>query len=427
MRHLFIVLSLFLLPVALCAGEAKPGKPPVTAAVSAHAPNYADKKLWTDDDRKSYHAQEKHAKGRLWIWSRPGQKVRIEDNPMEPKNWIEDGKPATQPMDENTDIEFPDSDQWYWVNLPGSKGPITWRRHLTVGKGCGLTWLHGAKGNTWVKPGAKLQLLGWFSGDKHAFYRNDNKNPGWMIDHVYCDKDPKASLEILGELTMDDSYHFSSGMTILGVDSILTPQARSTLNVTTKAAFAMLSGSSYRKQANQTFGADLIVHGSLLAGLPERPLTKDCTLGLSWKGKRRFLGGQADTYRCERQDDVALYVLPEATFTITSKDPKKARMILDWNGQGLSGETKKGPNGDENFAKLEALKDQPIEMYLLGKLSLDGLVLNHIGKEGIIVKDPAEVKTWKNVVWGDKNAGKPETLLRAWDGKQTYMFTTGDF
>jgi len=409
---------------------------------SAHNPHYKDVALWGAEVMKSYHAQETWPKGRLWTWAKPGTS-KGEKEALDPANWLEDGKPASKPADAETDFDFPDGPggKTYFVNLPGNKSQISWRRHMTIGNAANVSWLHGARGNTWIKKGGNLKVLTWIAGDKHAFLRNDNAESWWMVDHMFCDKAPKASIEILGPFSVDDSYHFNSGMTILGVGASITPQARSNLNIQPDAALALLSGSTYTKQGNQAFACDLLVRGRLLGGLPERPLSKDATIGLSWKGKRRFLGGSNNTYRGENGDDVALIVMPSFSRSeyqdgkgwvkiampagqvqVFSSDPAKARLVFDWNGLPVSGESSKGgPENKANYDKLCAVKDTYIELLLLGDLKLDGVLFNHIATGGIVVKDPAEAQAWK-VTWKAKNQGKPAELVRKWDGKPTGVF-----
>ncbi len=407
---------------------------------TAGQPHYENATLWPLSSPKSYYAKQVWPKGRLWIWAKPGESMGSGGKPMDPKNWLEDGKPATIPADANTDFEFPSATggKKYFVDLGGNKSQVTWRRHLTINEGANISWLHGANGNTWIKKGGYLKVLSWIGGKQHTFLRNDNAQSWWMVDHLFCDKAPEASVEIIGPFSVDDSYHFNSGMTILAEGSIITPQARCTLNVQENAALVLLSGSTYRKQANQTFGCDLIVRGRLLAGLPERPLTSDCFLGLSWKGKARFK--KEDGWRVERPDDVALIVMPAfsirayvdgkgwqntghpaASLRVYSANPVTARLVLDWHGLEIGGETAK--SGAENFAKLKEIKEFFVEMYLLGDLNLDGVLFNHIAKGGIIVKDPATAqRDWKHVVFGPDNAAPTKELLRQWDGKDQSLF-----
>lgn len=422
--------------LVLCLLASLPG-----VEASARDPHYGDAKLWGPEVKKSYHAQETWPKGRLWVWAKPGTSMGEKEDPLAPANWLEDGKPATKAWDEDTDLDFPASDKKYFVSIPGTKSPITWRRHLTVGRNAVVSWLHGAKGNTWIKAGGMLKVLSFIGGDKHAFLRNDNPEAWWMVDHMFCDKAPKASIEILGPFSVDDSYHFNSGMTILGVGASLTPQARSNLNIQPDAALALLDGAAYRKQGNQTFATDLVVRGRLLGGLPERPLTRDATVGLSWKGKRRFLGGTNDTFRGENGDDVALIVMPAfsrrqyvdgqgwvafpmpaGSLQVFTADAAKARLVLDWNGLPVSKESAKGgPENQANYEKLCAVQDTFIEVLLLGDVKPAGLLLDHVAKGGAIVTDPADA-AWQALAWGRKNQAGPAELLQKWDGKPRSLF-----
>ena len=242
-----LVMATCLTSLATLPAADKPGATegkPVSAYPTAHDPHYADRNAWSAEVMMSYHAQVKWPKGRQWTWATPGDSMGEAGNPLAPDHWLEDGKPATTPFDENTDLDFPDADKQYFIEIKGEKNPVTWRRHLTIGKNAQVRWQHGAKGNTWIKAGGRLGVLSWIGGDQHAFLRNDNKESWWMVDHLFCLKDPKASIEIIGPFSVDDSYHFTSGMTILGVDSSITPQARSNLNIQPEASLALLSGAS---------------------------------------------------------------------------------------------------------------------------------------------------------------------------------------
>jgi hypothetical protein len=186
-----------------------------------------------------------------------------------------------------------------------------------------------------------------------------------------------------------------------------------------------------------SFGTDLIVRGKFMAGLPERPLTRDCVLGLSWKGRARF--ETQNFFRGESPDDVTFMVVPagvrreysdakgwqqfkfgEGSLRVYSTNPAKARLVLDWCGLPVGSQT--ACMGKANFEKLKQVKDTFLDIYLLGDVDLNGVVFNHIAKQGITVKDPEEVRKWRNVAWGPDNAGKPEELIKKWDGKPHWMF-----
>ena len=413
---------------------------PAYMSATSRDPHYENASLWPLDSKKAYYAKQVWPKGRLWVWAKPGQSMGGGQKALELINWLEDGKTPTASYDQNTDFEFPSGPdgKGYTVAIDGEKSRLAVRRHMTVHQGVTVVWVHQANGNTWIKKGGILRFCSSISGNLNTFQRNDNAYSWWMCDHVHFNKATTASHEIIGPFSVDDSFHFNSGMIILAEETLITPQARCTLNIQKNATLVLLSGATFRKQSNQTFGTDLIVRGRLLGGLPERPLTKDCFLLGSWKGKTRFF--TVPGWRVERPDDVALIVMPEfsinkyvdgtgwvstphpaGSIRVHSINPAKARLVLDWHGLDIGNETRK--TGQENFEKLKEVKDHYLEMYLLGDVQLDGVVFNHIAKEGLIVKDPAAaMKNWGNVTFGPDNAGTPQELFKKWDGKAPFAF-----
>ena len=67
----------------------KAGKPARSALPTAHDPHYDDAKAWPAESKKSYHAGETWPAGRQWTWAKPGTSAGEKDNPLEPKNWLE--------------------------------------------------------------------------------------------------------------------------------------------------------------------------------------------------------------------------------------------------------------------------------------------------------------------------------------------------
>ena len=99
----------------------------------------------------------------------------------------------------------------------------------------------------------------------------------------------------------------------------------------TPSSSCAISNTSFHKRGNQPYETDLIVSGQLLAGTAERPLTKDCTLGLSFKTK-----GEKGILTPEpigaHANDFGLVVNPSGTLSVHSADPAKARLVITWNG-----------------------------------------------------------------------------------------------
>jgi len=391
---------------------------------TAHEPRFDDPQLWPGDSKKSLYARETWKKGRVLVWADPGRSSPM-GRSLDPENWLENGEPAVDPIDETCDLVLPPSDRTYWVIMRGSKNPVPWIRHVTIGRGAGLVWLHGSLGNTWVKRGGTLKYLGWFSGDKHAFVRNDNETSLQLVDHCYIHKHDDASVEFLGAFHVSDSFYPATGQTILGPGCQLAPGSRSTLKVREGATMTLLSGSYFTRSSNQIFGIDLIVVGRLQAGTKERPLAHDCRIGLSWKGRRQLLDGDANNYRRERRDDAGMLVMEQGSIEVNSIDPKQSRLVIDANNLPVfKGHVYEG--GEDRARKLEA-KKQGINLMLLGDIDYEGIVIDDVMKQGLVVADVDQARTkMKPVVWGNKNRGPFEELLKQWDGTASFWFTTND-
>jgi len=132
---MLIRLSLCLLFAAvlpLAAGDAKPAavQPPSvhqalilidyvgTAAAASYEkatasePLFTDKALWPNLAGKEAYVSETWKPGRTLVWAKPGSGGEVKANKdklscVDPANWLENGKPATEVWDENTSIVLP--------------------------------------------------------------------------------------------------------------------------------------------------------------------------------------------------------------------------------------------------------------------------------------------------------------------------------
>jgi hypothetical protein len=144
------------------------------------------------------------------------------------------------------------------------------------------------------------------------------------------------------------------------------------------------------------------VAGALLAGTPDRPLTKDCFLGISFKNKKK------DPARKLRGSphDYGLVVLRGGRLAIHSADPSKARLVIGWHRQPRSS----GVGGDPRNVP------RKIDVVFLGDVRIDGIEFNDVRRGGILLPDPAVGAKWKHVFYGDNNAAEGQELYRRYDG-----------
>lgn len=389
-HRLLLVLPLLLLLAPAWCGEAKGAITPG----SAHEPRYDDPALWPPalETAKAAYAKEVWPKGRTLTWNGKG--------------WDEDGKPAAQGPDEQADIVIP----------PGTTANLKERlrvRHVTVEAGGNVSFSDiEMDGNLWIKKGGKwARNKGTFgAADRHTFARNDNPGFQFIMNMVRIDKKPGVSLEWLGKWKTGDELNVSTGTMILGPGSVFGHTDRREMHVYSKAALVLLSGATWESRGNLYKGPDLVIDGQLLAGTRERPLTADCTLGLSFKAKGAAKGSMAT--KGAGPKDVGLVLMPEALLEVASSDPKKARLCFRWHRHPQ--ETHAFKDGEP-----EDLKAMPhgIEIRLFGDAKLDGVLFDDILKGGIQLTDPARRSAWKNLEFGKGCFAAGDELFAAWTGE----------
>ena len=143
------------------------------------------------------------------------------------------------------------------------------------------------------------------------------------------------------------------------------------------------------------------IGGTLMVGLPDKPIYRDSTLYLSGVTKDRINRSPGGGMRIAG----ASFVLSDkGRFVIHSADPKKARVVFRMH--------------DSERAKLKGKRlirngtSGGLICYFAGKAELNGVMFDNVHPGGIIAPAAAR-KTWKNVFYGKNNLAEPEKLY--WD------------
>lgn len=191
-----------------------------------------------------------------------------------------------------------------------------------------------------------------------------------------------------------------SGRFVIAPGSTFMPTDRRTQRVQADAELIRLSGSTFHLRGNSYKGIDIQVDGKLSAGTPNRPLTKDCTLGLSFKGQKSKHGL-----------DLGLVVSNSAAVDVTSADPKTARLVFRRHDMpSASGGFKDGEPPEV------AAMPHGITMLLMGDVQLNAVEFNDVLKGGITMPDLALHTRWQNVFYGPDDFGSPDELSGPWRG-----------
>jgi len=409
-------------------------------AAKAHDPHFSDPTVWPENLQvgKAAYAKETWPKGRVLVWANTGPAANKNADPADPANWLEDGKPATKLLDGNCDLVFPASRTRYEVKSQKSRVQV---RHITVESGCSVWWGIGHAGNTWIKKGADYggngQGSGSCTGAKNTFMRNDTGKPAMLANGLHIGKAKDASVEFIGDpFGAYDDMTFDGGTVIVGPDCTILAGDRSTQAIYPGSRLILMSGAKFTKRAVMVGNdSDMIIcqDGALWAGTPERPITRDCFVALSWKTRERANGVVKDlaaqhdgvypyqgparpgaaqkfpvdwhlrhNFGIEHPNDVGMVVLPGGRIEVASADVKKARLVFRAN---------RLPPDSAHFTE-DIVKGIPhkIDVVFLGPTVLSGVEFRDVNKGGIMLADPAVRQKWTNVTFGEGNDGGPDEL-----------------
>ena len=387
------------------------------ASATAHQPLFADQALWNDDARQAAYAKQVWPAARVLVWASPGSAAK---DGWEAKHWLENGKPALKGIDPDTDLVLPDAPGEYFVSLTdGRKYQPAAFRHLTIGKRAMVAGHFATRGNVWVKAGGGFMNMDQSVGDGHVFLRDDNLGRAsehrgrTMVDHFFVRKSAGSSVEFIGIFKSEDNWQCESGMMVVAPQSEIGMGNRTPPIIRKGASIAIMSGGYLSRRSNCDWGTDLTVEGSLLGGLPGRPLTSDARLGLGWKTKGMFLTGNRGG-RYPGPDNMGMVVADSGRITVTTADPAKARLLINCskrdNDSGQIANISQGQalNGEALVAKMNELP-RLTDMSILGEVTWGGLRFDNILKGGIKVKAIPDLVT--GPIFGQGNAGTPRELF----------------
>jgi hypothetical protein len=353
--------------------------------------------------------------GRRLVWAKPGKRGDL----SVAANWLENSKPAETPPDRNTDIVLPASGERYVVNAPRKDV-----RHVLVERNAQLSGAHRGDtkvwGNVWIKDGGWMLYLSPI-GDRHTFFRIDNadlpsiknglkfrgpKSKGGkpsrsQLSHkAQICKYGEASVEFMGNFGVSDEIMVQHGrMIINGTLYWSGATGKGALEIYDGATVELQSGARiapFTPRNNKAiYNIDVYRNGTLQAGSPQRPLTRDAVIAL----------GFAEN---DKPGRTGLYSALGSTIRVYSRDPRRARLVFTGTcayPEHVLGSRDKQPDGVTARGKLGTA------MQLAGDVILNGAHFDYVSARGIAVADHIDTKSWRYVTFGKHNAGPPKELL----------------
>jgi hypothetical protein len=394
-----------------------------TTAPTAHDPQYKDKTAWPErlEAGKAAYAKETWPNAPVLVWAgnaADGAMAQIDGDGIDnARNWKQlDGQPAAKGPDSDTDVVFPAGVK---VNLKAELRA----RHVTLAGSSSVAFANlNLAGNLWIQKGATFRFTHGTLGaaDKDVFVRSDNEAGERIANFLRFNKRPDKGTEFIGRWSIGDQVFLASGQFIVGPGSTFQHTDRFPHEIYPNGSLIVLSGATYEARGNYYQKDDLVVQGKLLAGTPQRPLTADATIGLSFKALGKGKASGSGAVKASDPSDVGLLLMPKAVMAVNSADPKKARLVFRWhrNPQATfawGAEKREGPGKGPEPADIAAM-EHGISMRLFGEANLDGVVFNDVIAGGIQMPDPSVAKGWKNVTLGKGNfADSLDGLLSKWD------------
>jgi hypothetical protein len=358
--------------------------------------------------------------GRTLVWAHPGQDGVLND----PNNWrLADGTTATTPPDRHTDVLLPAAEFMYSV-----KGHRTDQvRHLTVEQNGMFGGKHRDEVEIWGNAHLKAGGFAYYvsvRGDKHTFFKLDESDfptpenkkvvhhtsrfmkwdrrcQGHIAHKFQVCKYGTASVELIGKFGISDEIMVQHGRMIVS-DELRYSGA------TAKGALEVFDGGILELQSGAcvapftpdnrkcVYNVNIYRNGTLQAGSPERPLTRDA----------RLLLGYAEQDQPGRS---GLYAAMGSTMRVYTTDPKTARLVVSATSSDPTFYDGKGERiGDPDRV---AQGSTGIALLLGGDMHLDGVHFDYVCQRGIGVVGAQQPAPWANVTWGSHNAGAPSTLF----------------
>ena len=278
--------------------------------------------------------------GRSLVWAKPG----VSGSAVDPKNWLEDGKPATKVPDLDSDLQLPASETKYLVGLGGNqKGPDSapplLARCVSIGSGAALdggtkvgdswwgrnlaatfvnaTSVLSVSGDVQVAKGGSLFARVRCVGKGHSVIVIDDQAHRRYWHDLIVAKEGDGSVTLLSlQLDLADGLRVNSGRLLLGPGCTLRWHAGfeprfaqvaaekdwragavgvnddrtsaqgytfdGVCRIEATGSLELMDGSVLAPaRAQNELQIDVLLRGRLLAGERGRPLTKNASVLLS--------------------------------------------------------------------------------------------------------------------------------------------------
>jgi len=284
---------------------------------------------------------------------------------------------------------------------------------------------------------APLQGATKFLGDQPTFFRNDNtlatahstgRGGGIMSSQYFTfHKSDNASVEFRGHVSVLDEFRVHGCTVIVAPDSLLQPGRGATPIISNGGTLALMDGATWESWNNDFGNPELVVkHGFVQGGLPERPLTRNCTLGLAFKNYTQAdHPGLSDKHRSRHFRRGTALVFLSGALRSYSTDLDRARLVIrPMADQSIAPE----PDSEQYRKIIQRWPEQKqiiawkrrlprgLDVYIGADVAVDGVEFTHLRQGGILVPDRDAADVWQHVYFGPSNAATGQDLFTVIEG-----------
>lgn len=422
-------------------------------AALAHEPMYDDKALWPHLTGAEYFLRNALPKARVLVWAKPGVDGGKRGlDPTDPANWIDQttGKPADRLLDLETDLVLPAADTRYRVDLlhigpdGGESDQVLDLRCITVARNAALLLpIAKVAGNVWVHRGGACAVDATVHvvGSAHTFHRNDNPRtrpgastdlPTYLSQYLMFNKDTvETSAEFIGTWNTGDEFQVARGTLIVGADSVVEMGREAHPYVERNARIALMDNAYFGKWQIDFHCCDLEVRGgSLLAGLPDRPIRRSAQMRIGYKNHSAAtyetqVSAEDPEERVAKLGRVAgMTFASGSTLRSYSADRAQARLVianLPYSREitflrprpGASHRFEKYRNDPYRVAFWEWMDALPkgIDLAIAKGVTVEGVEFDGLRAGGLMLEHPADHADWKDVTWGRSNLAPVDALV----------------
>jgi len=219
---------------------------------------------------------------------------------------------------------------------------------------------------------------------------------------------------------MTDEFRIYGGTMVVAADSEMHPGRNATPIIEKGCTLALMDGAWHGKIINQFDAADMICKGTISGGLPERPLTRNCTFSVgfkNWQPVKFSVEPRSEEDEEWNTRRTSLILHEGARMIVHSTDLSRARLICRWHQivrtWAIANQVDRSPYWTNPVIRRQFDSvPRRIDLWCGPGVMLDGVLFEDLHAGGLMVADRSVPEAWRDVAFGPSCDGPGERLFR---------------